>query len=555
MSAQTGNAVVLSYGPQGSRQTGSAVVLNYSAANVPRVRVSARARTPWAASTTKARQIVSPSPATRSMSDRRRMPWGINRPLHAETVHPWGVAAQRDVQTRMPWGSFPRHMRHESAMPWRPGAPTDHNRALPWPAWGHAVHVQPRAPWLAAKPADIERLLPWGGPMARRHRHVVTIVPTSQPLDLNRWLPWVRFSRVLNPGWGIPTPPGPQPNPAGTFVVPVLQAYIVFNESTLVRVDTGAVIPAAAMSIGLDADSWTWQFSATLRASDRALVLPAGSTPVEVQASVNGNPFRFVIEAVSRDNTFGADRLRISGRGLAAELAAPYAPQLTFRNANARTAQQLIADALTVNAVPLDWAIDWQLTDWLVPAGAFSLQGAYIDAVKAVAEAAGAFILPDPVTRTLRIVHTYPTAPWDWASATPDFELPAAVITRESTEWVTRPAYNRVFVSGVNAGVLGQITRTGTAGDLVAPMVTDPLATHADAVRQRGLAVLGNTGRQLQQSLSLPILEETGVIQPGRLVQYLDGTTPRIGIVRATQVESSHGIASQTISLEIHLDA
>jgi hypothetical protein len=555
MSAQPGNNVVLSYGPQGSRQTGAAIVLEYTPADVPRVRVSARARAPWSASATQVHHLAAPSPATASLSDRRRMPWGAGRTVHAESAHAWGVAEQRNPRARTPWGAYARHLHHEPAMPWRPGQPVDHNRAMPWPAWGQARSVEPRTPWRAAVPTDHNRVTPWGGPMARRGRQIVASTPASLPVDLNRWLPWTRYSRPLNPGWGLPTPPGPQPNPDGTFVVPILQAYIVLTSATLIRVDTGDVIPATAMSIALDADSWTWTFSASMRAADRAMVLSNDGVPVEVQAAVNGNPFRFVVEGVSRDRAFGADQLRITGRGLSAELASPYAPQLTFRNASARTAQQLIADALTVNGVPLDWTVEWMPTDWLVPAGAFSLQGAYIDAVKAVAEAAGAFIQPDPVTRVLRILPTYPVAPWEWSTTPPDFELPSAVVARESTEWVTRPAYNRVFVSGVNAGVLGQITRAGTAGDLVAPMVTDPLATHADAVRQRGLAVLANTGRQLQQSLRLPILEETGVIRPGSLVRYIDGATTRVGMVRATQVEASHAVASQTISLEVHLDA
>lgn len=47
----------------------------------------------------------------------------------------------------------------------------------------------------------------------------------------------------------------------------------------------------------------------------------------------------------------------------------------------------------------------------------------------------------------------------------PDFMLPVIAGVRESLHWVETPAYNRVFVSGQDASVLGQVTRPSTAGD------------------------------------------------------------------------------------------
>ena len=42
------------------------------------------------------------------------------------------------------------------------------------------------------------------------------------------------------------------------------------------------------------------------------------------------------------------------------------------------------------------------------------------------------------------------------------------------------------------------MTRAGTAGDVLAPMVVDALITQAAAARQRGIAVLADTGRHKQ---------------------------------------------------------
>lgn len=234
-------------------------------------------------------------------------------------------------------------------------------------------------------------------------------------------------------------------------------------------------------------------------------------------------------------------------------LADPHSPIVTRSNADARTMQQLLADALTTNGVGIGWAVDWQAADWLVPAGLYNHTGSYIAHAQRLAEAAGAYIQADPLLDTLRILPRYPLLPWEWSAATPDITLPSAPVVREAIEWQDRAAYNRVFVSGTEAGgVLGQITRTGTAGDVVAPMITDPLITHADAARARGRPILADTGRQARITLELPILPETGIITPGKLVQYTDAGTARRGLVRSTAVTAQLPTARQTIELETH---
>jgi hypothetical protein len=83
-------------------------------------------------------------------------------------------------------------------------------------------------------------------------------------------------------------------------------------------------------------------------------------------------------------------------------------------------------------------------------------------------------------------------------------------------------------------------------------MVTDALITHADAARQRGLAVLSDTGTQAHISLRLPVLDETGVIPPGALVRYVDGATTHLGLVRGTSLEWGAPKLRQTLTVETH---
>ncbi|MEY2687424.1 MAG: hypothetical protein RL375_1622, partial [Pseudomonadota bacterium] len=514
MPAQSGSSILLSYGPQGSRQGGASVALNYS--TPPRVRVTGGAvRAPWAASTPVGAALRATMPATGHLDTARAAPWSPRLKRESAARLPWGVSAAVDRARRAPWAYLGRALQPAASLPWGRSSQAEREVRAPWGAYGPPPLTEWATPWGRAAQADRARRVPWGTSRGLGGTDMQVPSPGSRSAGIVQWVPWTRYSRPLSPGWGVVVPPGPLPDPSGTFIVPILPVYIVINTTTLVRVDTSEALPALSVSLSLDTDSWTWTFGATLPITALASVQPVAGVPVELQATINGVPYRAIVEGIRRERTFGKDQIRISGRGVAAELAAPYSPVLTFGNAGAaRTAQQLMGDVLSVSGIPLDWTVDWQITDWLVPADVWSMQGSRMDALNAIATAAGAVLQPAPSTRTLRVRSRYPVAPWDWAATAPAFELPAAVVQSEGIEWVSRPIYNRVFVSGQAGGILGQITRAGSAGDLVAPMVTDVLTTHLDAARQRALPILADTGRQALATIKLPVLDETGVIEP-----------------------------------------
>lgn len=345
-------------------------------------------------------------------------------------------------------------------------------------------------------------------------------------------------------------------DPGKTVVVPVREVYLTINSASLVRLDTGTPIPATRMSMALDVDSWTWTFSASVpgRALE-ALEPNRAGDPVILHTVVNGTAFRFVADGLARERQFGSSQLRVTGRGLAAELDAPYAPVLSFTNTEARTGRQLLDDILTYNGASIGWAIGGAaFTDWNVPAGVFNHNGTYISALNAVVGAIGAYVQPHNTDRALNVLLRYPVPSWAWADVTPDIELPAAVTARESIEWSNKPAYNRVFVVGQEQGVIGQYTRAGTAGDLLAPTVVDPLITEAPAARQRGRAILSDTGRVASVTLRLPVLAETGVIPPGKFIRYVDGGEQRIGLSRSVSLDVTMPTIYQTIAVETHVE-
>lgn len=341
--------------------------------------------------------------------------------------------------------------------------------------------------------------------------------------------------------------------PPATQIVPVRRTYIVINEVSLRRVDGNHILPDVSLSLDIDMDSWTWGFSASLPASTLSLVEPGVSgDPVILEATINGNVYFLLAEGIQRDRAFGKSSITVTGRGQSAMLADPYSPIINFANAIDRTAQQLMNDALMFNGVPLGWAVDWRINDWLVPSGVWTYQGSYMGAVTTIAAAAGAFIQPDPVNKTLRVRPRFPAKPWEWNAATPDLELPSAAIVKESISWSDKPAYNAIYISGTTAGgILGHVKRIGSAGDVIAPMVTDALITDAIAARQRGLSLLADTGRSATYSLSLPVLPETGIIDPGMLVRYVDGSAI-VGVVKGVSISASQASVRQTIEVQTY---
>lgn len=343
--------------------------------------------------------------------------------------------------------------------------------------------------------------------------------------------------------------------PAATVVVPIRRVYVVINNIFLRRVVGNVSLPALSLSMSIDADSWTWAFSAVLPAASLVNVQrDPGEPPVELEANINGNLYRILAENITSSRSFGQHTINVTGRGKSAFLTAPYAPVLTFANSIERTAQQLMADVLQFNNIPIGWDVDWQIDDWLVPAGAFGMQGTYIDGLNAIAGAAGAYLQPHPTLQEMKVLLRYPVKPWAWDTVTPDFELPSAVTIQEGIEWVDRANYNGVYVSGTSQGIRGLVFKEGTSSEPLAPMVTDPLITATNAARQRGLAILGNTGRKAMLNLRLPILPATGVIAPGKFVRYTDPVAGnKIGLVRSVSVEARLPEATQSLIVETHL--
>jgi hypothetical protein len=527
-------------------------------------------------------------------------PWAALQSTGLTTTAAWQPSAPADRRAESPWSPGVL-LQRSIADQWRSGAMLANTPA--W-FWRQAAVVPPRpadASWRSGIFEGVRFALPWAtGSQRMRVVSTVVKVATFLPhLDVTSWSDGGRRHRYNREPWrdgarrtsyGIPWQPGPTAEPPGhvcytpsgvlrfreaasvngdllfrcgdtnqpgegTVVVPVRRTYMVLNNVSLRRVTGDIELPALSMALSLDHASWTYGFSAGLPASAMPYLEPeADGSPALLEATINGQSFLLLAESRSRTRTFGRGDFSLRGRGRNAVLDAPYAPVMQFVSTASRTVQQLMQHVLSWNGSSLGWDVEFGITDWLVPGGTWAVEGSFMSALNDIAGAAGAYLQPHPVDDELRLLPLYPTAPWDWSEVTPDFVLPASLMVQEGVEWLSKAAYNNVVVAGTTgSGVVGNITRVGTAGDLSAPMVTHSLMTHVDAVRQRGIAALGDTGKQAIVTLRLPVLSETGIIMPGNFVSYVDGSTTRFGLTRSVDVQVADGQVWQSITLETHV--
>lgn len=468
----------------------------------------------WAIPNPERRVLRAPWVEARDGSTVRALPWIASHLLGAPLVRaPWVLSRTADIGLR-------------SVI--RPGADRWIGPQIvgPW-VLSHTADMGLGIPSNAApRPADVEDRLPWGD---------------ARPRNGNAWLPWGMGIRI-NQGVIIITPP-PDPNEPdpSTVVIPTRRTYIVINDASLKRVSNNLALPVSSISIAIDDGGAHWSWSASLPLAALADLEPdVPGELVELEAVVNGASFRLLVESVRDREAFGSSSLAIGGRGIAAELSAPAYPVVSHDNAGgAANAQQLADAALMFNGVPLGWTLDWQAADWLVPAGVWVFSGTPLDAVSRIAAAAGAYVQAAPAARTLKVLPRYPVAPWDWHTATPAVILPAAAVLERGTEHAHRPAYNVVYVSGQAQGIRARVKRTGTAGDVAAEMVVDPLITHADAATGRGMEILGNTGAKRIQRLETGILPASGVIHVGGLMDWVRGSVTQRGLVRSVSISAS----------------
>lgn len=349
---------------------------------------------------------------------------------------------------------------------------------------------------------------------------------------------------------------GPPPPPAG-IVVPARRSYVVINSIEIRRVDdlAGPPLPCEAFGMQLNRQSWTWSFNATFHAWARDAVTPPMGQTVEIEVRVNGQPFRLQIERAPRSRRLPEHVVTTSGRGKAAVLDPQRGLVMSFGSALDRTAHQLMSEVLTVNGVGFGWSVDFGLQDWLVPGGVWMHQGSMVSALADIAGSVGGYLQPHDTDSVMRVLPLWPMEWWRWPQElVPQIELPEGFSEIDETEVIDLPEYNRIFVHGAAGGVFADLTRPGTAGDVLKqPMVVHPLITTIEAAKARARAELSESGLMLRHKMTLPVLPATGVIKPGTVLRYWDDVSvQRLGIVDSTDITHAFPVLTQSLEVLSH---
>jgi hypothetical protein len=337
----------------------------------------------------------------------------------------------------------------------------------------------------------------------------------------------------------------------------------VTNSVSLTRSDDGRDIKMLGFSVGIDSNSYTWSFSATVPLSELSKVDTAHEQQIGLDFTCNGNLWRFILDSCEDSIQFGESSLTIKGKSRAMLLANPYSAQRGFKYDTIMSARQIAEDELNRGGVPSGFTLDWQLAGvngWQVPANTYSYSNKTpINSLQWIAEAAGGFINADMSADILHVLAHYPMPSWEWAAQTPSINLPMSLITSRSRGRVNKPAYNGVTIYGENDGGIGAlIKRTGTSGGYQPPMVTSDLITDQDAAISRGKMILSDTGDIGNIGISMPLHNDIGVLKPSTLIGVNDGES-WVGMVRGTTItgrlSSNRALEiDQSIDVERHFD-
>lgn len=334
----------------------------------------------------------------------------------------------------------------------------------------------------------------------------------------------LRFSNAHNPvicvldnGGGLiwPMPDLPTIDITKPITPPRRRSYIMQPQLRCYRVSDNQEVNIISANWNISRSQWGATISLQCGSKGDKDLLFAGGIEQEFKLVINGYEFYGLAESFNYSGEFGSNSYTVIGRSSVAALASPHAPARSYTNNIAKGIAALVSDELTGTG----WSYDFGMTQYNVPAGAFSyVNKTPIEAIAQIAAAIGGMVFPDGATKTIHIRPQWPVTPWAMASAVPDVAVHDDVILALSSSPASTPLYNAVFVRGEQQGVSAKIRRTGTAGDKVAADVVDPLMVDNQALRQRGTAELANSGRKDSLQLTLPVMDLLPPLVPGQIL-------------------------------------
>lgn len=340
------------------------------------------------------------------------------------------------------------------------------------------------------------------------------------------------------------------PPPAGGS----LEAAITIPDQTTYEFDvslsaqdlrTGLAFSIETANIELAEGSVLWTLSAT--SDDEAVytTLTTGELPAQVSVTLGGDEWHFAVDQASLAVEHASARVAFSGRSLAALADAPRQSPRQWIAESPTT----VAQIATVAQAYTGLGITWLAPDWPVPAQAWSYFGTPLGVVRQTVAALGGVAEATRAGNGLTVRTKYPAQPITWAGIAPDWQVPWRFVVSSSIQALEQTEYNGVFVAGQQQGLLADVRLAGTAGDLQAPMVTDPLLTDLTGIVERATSILFSSGNKTRVTRTL-LVPPQGVLGREQLVRWVDPTETWVGLVRSVSVSAAFGFAQQTVAIE-----
>lgn len=561
-----------------------------------RPKVYAMSRTPWRRGTPQALQITLPWERPIYGDARPAQAWANGTPQDAQIALPWQRPAQHDRQRSITLSpGEPQQTQHR--LPWGNSVARDHQRRTPWGrATAHQIARQ--LPWFNPPPRDQQRRIRWD--RAERVDHQAWLATGRATIvDLQARLPWSQGTaprlRWLPVPPYIPPPPPPPPNPcytppdwdqvrlrfdsANTYAPPpwdqvplafrcdtrlfrIARSLRVSHSLSVVRLPDLLPLNVTSVSMSTDRDSFAWSFA--LQFGDRASLLACAPSPsgvTSVRITLDGYEFVALIEDYQESRQIPRKQASASGRSRTALLAAPYDPERSYANEDPATAQQLALRELDFSG----FALDWQLDDWTVSAGAWAYdRETHLGAILRIAAAAGGVVQAARDTDTVIVQPRHPVTPWGIAAADLDMTIEASACITLGKKYVAGAGYQGVYVSGRDQGVRVNVYRDGTSGSPYAELVIDPLITESTPAVARGKSILTGATTREDITLLLPLTQSPaapGLLTPGQVLAVEDPTWGNYRAVttscQITAEVDGEGVltARQTVGVERYITA
>ena len=206
----------------------------------------------------------------------------------------------------------------------------------------------------------------------------------------------------------------------------------------------GERLSLGTASVKADEDSFCWSFSATLlERADYLLVRPGRGVYPEVELTVRGKTFAFIVEGSDKSVARDGSRFSISGRSPTCLLADPHSPKAspTFAETTARAIAQAICDARGLG-------LDWQTVDWPMPKDGWAVDAkSPLEILQQLAAAVGAVVQTPPDGGSLTVRPRHPASPTKYRDAGVAATLSDLDhFQRFSERFEAMPGYNRIRV-------------------------------------------------------------------------------------------------------------